>query len=72
MERKKWKNEREGKRSQPKTEKKINKRGKKRYSLFLDVTQHRSMVSHGRFGINYRSHLQGSSSVRGLLGLLDP
>jgi len=32
--------------------------------LYWDITQRRLVVSYGRFGTNYWSHIQGSSSQR--------
>jgi len=71
MERKKWKNEKEGIRSQPKTEKEINKTEKQEiFALLGCYAAH--IGGQSRLGITYRSHLQGSSSVREILGMLDP
>jgi hypothetical protein len=40
-----------------------------RSALFWVLTQHRVVILYQHFGTMYRSHLQGS---RSLLGLLDP
>ena len=38
-----------------------------RSALFWDFMQHRMVVCYRRFGTTYRSHLQGSSSLRRML-----
>jgi hypothetical protein len=45
--------------------------GKMRSTLLWDITQRRMVILYRRFGTTFRSHLQGSRSLRRNLGLTD-